>query len=100
MYFLSINRFRRDDTAADFGAVIASHIEWTQQQIEAGNIIQAGKWGEAGGMAIIKAVDLAEAEELIEGDPLISSGLAVSETARLYPDVPFAGRENQAFSGV
>lgn len=89
MYFLSINRFKQENAPSDVGRIIAEHIEWTQRQIDEGRIVQAGKWGEAGGMAVIKAADLAGAEDLLKDDPLISSGLVVCETARLYPDVPF-----------
>ncbi len=51
-------------------------------------VLSAGRWGEGRGMAIIEASDLAEAEALQARDPLVSSGLATYEIARLYPDVP------------
>lgn len=38
-------------------------------------------------MAIIKARNVTEAEAIQKADPLIASGLAVFELARLYPDV-------------
>lgn len=89
MYFLSINRIRQDISTSDIGRVINEHVEWTQRQIEEGKIVQAGKWGEAGGMAVIKAKNPSEAEDLLKDDPLVRTGLVVNETARLYPDVPF-----------
>ncbi len=88
MYFLAINRIKPGAATSDFGKVMSAHIEWTKRQIEAGTIVQAGKWGDSGGMAIIKAGDDSAAEDLLRDDPLVSSGLVVTETARFYPDVP------------
>ena len=88
MYFLSINKIRQDVNPAEVGAAIASHIAWTRQELAAGRLAQAGKWGEAGGMAIVRAGDIGEAERIVGRDPLVAAGLVDCETAPLYPDVP------------
>lgn len=88
MYFLTTNRIRQEAVGPDAGKVIAAHIEWTRRQIAAGRIIQAGRWGEVGGMAIVRAASLAEAEQILAEDPLIDAGLVSHETDRLFPDVP------------
>ncbi len=88
MYFLSVNQLRPDASPAEIGRVLGAHIGWSKELIAAGTVLQAGRWGEGRGMAIIKASDLAEAEALQARDPLVSSGLATYELARLHPDVP------------
>ncbi len=88
MYFLSVNQVSPDATPAEIGRVVGAHIAWSKELIAAGTVLQAGRWGEGRGVAIIKASDLAEAEALQQRDPLVSSGLATYELARLYPDVP------------
>ncbi len=87
MYFLSINKVKKDADRAQIGKVISGHIQWIKEQIIAGKVVQAGKWGDAGGMAIIRAKDLAEAESIVNRDPLLISGLITAETAGFYPDV-------------
>ena len=88
MYFLSINHVRPDASSEELGKIIPLHVAWTRKQIESGSIAQAGKWGEAGGMAIVKAGDLRAAEKLLKDDPLVASGMVDCETGQLYPDVP------------
>jgi uncharacterized protein YciI len=88
MYFLSVNQLNPDASLAEIGPVVAAHIAWSKELIAAGTVIQAGRWGEGRGIAIIKASGLAEAEALQATDPLVSSGLATYELARLHPDVP------------
>jgi len=87
MYFMSVNKLRDDADRTQVGAAIGAHVQWSKSLIAAGTLAQAGRWGESGGMAIIKARDLAEAEAIQKADPLIASGLAVFELERLYPDV-------------
>ncbi len=87
MFFMSINRIKPEADSAQIGRVIALHAQWTKEQIAAARIVQAGKWGDSGGMAIIAAGDLPEAQNILSGDPLVQSGMVTVEIARLYPDV-------------
>ena len=87
MYFLSVNHLKEDADGVRIGEVIPLHIEWTRRLIAEGKVAQAGKWGEAGGMAILRADGLEEAEAILRGDPLIAAGLVDHETAELFQDV-------------
>ncbi len=89
MYFMSINKFRHDADRTRINEVIPVHREWTRQQLAAGFLLQAGKWGERGGMIIIRAENLSEAEKIANQDPLAQAGLITFETAQLHPAVPF-----------
>ncbi len=89
MYFLSVNRIKPDLDRARFNDVIARHREWVKQEIAAGRIVQAGKWGERGGMLVFKAQSKAEAEAMADQDPLLVSGMIDQETDELHPAVPF-----------
>ncbi len=83
-----MNQPEPDASPAEIGRVIGAHIAWSKELIAAGTVLQAGRWGERRGIAVIKASDLAKAEALQARDPLVSSGLATYELARLHPDVP------------
>jgi uncharacterized protein YciI len=87
MYFLGTNKINPDSEFEKVKKVIPIHIKWTKSKIQEGKIVQAGKWGEAGGMAIFKAETLEEAKKIFMEDPLIESGLVFYELARFYPDV-------------
>jgi uncharacterized protein YciI len=87
MYFLSINTVREDADHDQIGGIIPSHVQWLKEQIAAGRVAQAGKWGEGGGMAVIRAADLTEARTILSEDPLIRSGLISFELAQFYPMV-------------
>jgi uncharacterized protein YciI len=87
MYFLSINKIKFDADRIQIAKVIPLHIQWTKKMISEKRIIQSGKWGDFGGMAIIKAESIAEAENILGEDPLVQSGLITVETGQLYPDV-------------
>ncbi len=87
MYFLLINKIRMDANPAALSKVISEHVRWTKEQISASKIAQAGKWGDSGGMVIIRAQDLSEAQNILNEDPLVKSGLITFEIARSYPDV-------------
>jgi len=87
MYFLVTNRIKENVALEKIKPIINAHIQWTIAQIKKGTIKQAGKWGEAGGMAIIEASNLSEAREIIDQDPLTCSELAQYELDRFYPDV-------------
>ena len=89
MYFMSTNKFKHDADRSQINKVIAVHREWTRQQLAAGILVQAGKWGERGGMIIIRAESISEAEKIVDQDPLAQAGLIMFETAQLHPAVPF-----------
>jgi uncharacterized protein YciI len=89
MYFMSINKFNDDAERTQINKVISVHREWTKQQLAAGILVQAGKWGERGGMIIIRAESLSEAKQVVDQDPLAQAGLITFETAQLHPAMPF-----------
>jgi uncharacterized protein YciI len=89
MYFMSINKFKSDADRAVIGKVIPLHREWAKQQLASGNLVQAGKWGDKGGMIIVKAESREGADLIVDQDPLVQAGLITYETAQLYPAVGF-----------
>lgn len=89
MYFMSVNRVKPDADRARVGAVIPSHLAWLDVQVKEGRVAQAGKWGDLGGIVIIRADDITEAEHLLQDDPLVRSGLITWELAPFHPHVPF-----------
>jgi uncharacterized protein len=89
MYFMSINKFKPDADRALVNKVLPAHREWARQQLAAGTLVQAGKWGNAGGMIVIKADSMAQAEKIVDQDPLVVAGLITFETAELHPAKPF-----------
>ena len=89
MYFMSINKFKPDADRAQINKVIPEHREWAKQQLAAGMLVQAGKWGERGGMIVIKADGMAEAEKVVNQDPFVRAELITFETAELHPAVAF-----------
>lgn len=89
MYFMSINKLRPGIDHALFNRVIGPHREWVKQQLAAGVLVQAGKWGDNGGMIIVKAASRQEADRIVDQDPLAQSGLITFETAELHAAVAF-----------
>jgi uncharacterized protein YciI len=89
MYFMSVNKFKDDADWAQINSVLSSHREWVKKQIAAGVIVQAGKWGDRGGMIIIRAGSMSEAEKIADQDPLAQARLINFETAVLHAAVPF-----------
>ncbi len=87
MYFMTINRFKPNLNPDEIGKVIPLHISWIKGRIASGEVVQAGKWGNSGGMAILTAKDISEAEMILSSDPLVKSGLITFELAQFYPDV-------------
>jgi uncharacterized protein YciI len=51
--------------------------------------VQAGKWGDHGGMIIVKAEGREEADKVVHQDPLALAGLITFETAELHAAVAF-----------
>lgn len=89
MYFMSINKFKSNADPALINKTIPLHREWAKQQLSAGVLAQAGKWGDSGGMIVVKAETRAEADSVVDQDPLVKSGLITFETAQLHPAVAF-----------
>lgn len=87
MFFMAINRIRKESAGPETAAAISSHVAWTKRMIAGGMMVQAGRWGERGGMAILRAESIEQARGLVEQDPLVTSGVVDLELARLYPDV-------------
>lgn len=87
MYFLSINRIRPGADPGELRRLLPSHFQWIDRGISEGRVLQAGKWGERGGIVILSAEDPARAEGLLLEDPLIGSGLVSYELDVLYPHV-------------
>ncbi len=89
MYFLSINKIKPDAARELINKTLPLHREWAQQQLAAGILVQAGKWGDRGGMIIIRAKTKEEADKVVNNDPLVNAGLIIFETAELHPAVSF-----------
>jgi uncharacterized protein YciI len=89
MYFMSINKFKSSADPALINNTIPRHREWAKKKLSAGILAQAGKWGDRGGMIIIKAQTREEADRVVNQDPLVEAGLITFETAELHPAVAF-----------
>ena len=89
MYFMSINKFKPNVDRAQINKVIPLHREWTKKQLAAGVLVQAGKWGDNGGMIVVKAGSREEADNVVNQDPLVEAGLITFETAELHAAVAF-----------
>ena len=85
MIFLFVNRVRPEVSPEALAAVIPAHARWIDEQLAAGTVAQAGKWGEIGGAVFYRADSLEQAEALAAEDPLVSSGLITNEIARFWP---------------
>lgn len=89
MYFMSINKIRPGADRVQIKMVIPAHREWVKKQLAAGLVVQAGKWGDHGGMIIVKAETREEADKLVNQDPLVKSDLVTFETEDIHPAIPF-----------
>jgi len=89
MYYMSINKFKPGADRALINKTLFTHREWVKSQIAAGVIVQAGKWGDQGGMIIVRAGTREEADRVVDQDPLALAGLIIFETAELHAAVPF-----------
>ncbi len=74
---------------AQFNKAIAAHREWVKQQLATGVLVQAGKWGDNGGMIVVKAESREEADKVVNEDPLVLADLITFETAELHVAVAF-----------
>lgn len=87
MYIVLVNKTRLGvgrDRLAEF---IPPHIEWLKGKIREGFVLQAGKWGDIGGVWILRAESMEEAAEAVREDPLLGSGLVEYEMAEYFPMV-------------
>jgi uncharacterized protein YciI len=89
MYFMSINKFKANADRAQISKAIPLHREWARQQLAAGILVQAGKWGDHGGMIVVRAETREEADKVVDQDPLVQAGLITFETAQLHAAVAF-----------
>lgn len=89
MYFMSINKIKSDADREHLNKTIPLHREWAKQQLAAGVLVQAGKWGDHGGMIVVRAETREEADKVVNQDPLVQAGLITFETAQLHPAVSF-----------
>ncbi len=89
MYFMSINKLKPGGDRALINKTIPLHREWAKKQLPAGVLIQAGKWGDNGGMIVIKAESREKADKVVNQDPFVEAGLITFETAELHPAVAF-----------
>jgi uncharacterized protein YciI len=87
MYFMSINKIKSDADPALINKTISLHREWAKNLLAAGVLVQAGKWGDRGGMIIVKAKTREDADTVVNLDPLALAGLITFETAELHPAV-------------
>ncbi len=89
MYFMSINKLKPGADRAQINKVIPLHREWAKKQLAAGVLVQAGKWGDNGGMIVVKAESREKADKVVNQDPLAEAGLITFETAEFHPAVAF-----------
>lgn len=85
MPVLIVNRLKPGADLEELRKIIPEHLAWLQERISEGSILQAGKWGSIGGLAIVDGDDIDEAERLIREDPLIKSGLVTFESDMFFP---------------
>ena len=86
---MSINKFKPGGDPALINKVIRLHRDWAKKQLATGVLVQAGKWGDNGGMIVVKAESREEADKVVNEDPLVEAGLITFETAQLYPAIAF-----------
>ena len=86
---MSINKFRPNADLVQINKVIPLHREWVKKQLAAGVLVQAGKWGDRGGMIIVKAETREEADRVVNQDPFVNADLITFETAEIHPAVAF-----------
>ena len=91
--YLVINELVDGTNPETIGELIASHRDWVREKIEAGVIIQAGKWGERQGAAFLWAENVDAAKDIIDEDPFHRSGHFKATIAQYFPVV-----ENATFT--
>ena len=86
---MSINKIKAGADSALINKTLPLHRQWAKDQLAAGVLVQAGKWGDMGGMIVIKAETREEADKVVNQDPLVQAGLITFETAQLHAAVAF-----------
>ncbi len=89
MYFMSINKIKPGVEIALLNKTLAEHRKWAKEQLAAGVLVQAGKWGDHGGMIIVRAGSREEADRVVDQDPLAQAGIITFETAEIHSAVAF-----------
>ena len=89
MYFMSINKFKPNLDPSLVNRTIVTHRQWAKQRLADGVLVQAGKWGDHGGMIIIRAESREQADRIVNEDPLVQADLITFETGVLHAAVPF-----------
>ncbi len=89
MYFMSINKIKPGTETALLNKTLAAHRQWAKEQLAAAVLVQAGKWGDNGGMIIVKAGSREEADRVVDQDPLARAGIITFETAELHAAAAF-----------
>jgi len=79
MLFLAINKIRKDLEPKQVATALPAQRAWLQEQVEAGNIQQAGRWGAAGEVFLFEAYDQDSAEALMAEAPFALQGVVVLE---------------------
>ncbi|MEM6716186.1 MAG: YciI family protein [Cyanobacteria bacterium P01_D01_bin.6] len=60
---------------AEFDRHVPAHVAYVEQLIAQGHQARTGYWAErGGGMLLFQAASLAEAEAIVQADPLIQAG--------------------------
>ncbi len=87
MFFLNVSRAKPNVDPEEVGRGLPAHRAWVEEQLAAGRLLLAGKWGRGAGVWIIRAESLGSAQALVELDPLMVSGLVTSELDSYHPQV-------------
>jgi uncharacterized protein YciI len=85
MYFLFVDKIKEGINHQALENVIPAHIEWIGRNTEAGHIVQAGRWGDIGGMVVFRGEEEPAIRDLLAEDPLVASGLIEWDLAPFYP---------------
>lgn len=85
MYVLFVDYLKPGVGEEQLKTVIPDHVAWINDQIAAGRIVQAGKWGDLGGAVIFQAQSVDEVETWLAEDPLVISGHITYQTAQFWP---------------
>jgi uncharacterized protein YciI len=91
MYILAINRIKHEADMEKLSSTVPLHIKWIETCISDGTVVQAGKWGDKGGIVILNAESIAEAEQTMSRDPLVLSDLIEVEMAEFFPHAKLSG---------
>ena len=88
-YLLATNQMNEQFTPKQIKKVIPAHVDWVRSGLNSGLLVQSGKWGDTGGMCIIEADNMNEAEGILLSDPLIKLKPVSYRLDPFYPDIAF-----------